>query len=179
MSKMSKAVAVLGVVAGLGVAAMPLATYATVGNTTNSETINLNVQVTDTIKLESNVNNLNLQVVNGATPATGTVDFTVTTGNSKGYTLNAVGTDLALEGGTDEKISMGAAGIGKSLWGIEGGNLTSGYVGLNTTTEVKRTTTAPAGGSDTTTVTFGVSSAADQAAGTYKGTATFTATANI
>ena len=32
MSKMSKAIAVLGVVAGLGVAALPLSTYAALGD---------------------------------------------------------------------------------------------------------------------------------------------------
>lgn len=46
MSKMSKAIAVLGVVAGLGVAAMPLSTYAAPGDAnTYSQSTNAQVQV--------------------------------------------------------------------------------------------------------------------------------------
>lgn len=178
MSKISKTVAVLGVVAGLGVAALPISTYAA-----NPETVNLNVKVVDKIELNADRTTANINATNGAdvTGQEDTVTLTVKTGNSKGYTLNAKTGNTDLADGSGNSIPAGAPLVGSSLWGMKGGNqVFQNYTGLQTTDQlVKKTTIAPTSGEDATAVTFGVTTATNQAAGTYTGTAVFTATANI
>lgn len=178
MSKMSKAVAVLGVVAGLGVAAMPLATYAA-----NPETINLNVQVVDKIELSASETSLNMNPVNGGDIAEATTDLTVTTSNTKGYTLNAKTSDVNLTSGENNIIAAGVpqANATTSAWGLKAGTKTfQNYAGLTTADQlVKETNGAPSGNTDATQVTFGVATAAGQAAGTYTGDAIFTAVAKF
>ena len=131
MSKMSKAVAVLGVVAGLGVAAMPLATYAA-----NPETINLNVQVVDKIELSASTQSVNISAQNGHTVdgQEGSVTLTVKTGNTKGYTLAAkTGNTNLVTGTAGEEIPAGAPNVNTSFWGLKGGNASfSTYAGLDT-----------------------------------------------
>ena len=178
MSKMSKAVAVLGVVAGLGVAAMPLATYAA-----NPETINLNVQVVDKIELSADETSLSMNPVNGGEIAEDTTNLTVTTSNSKGYTLNAKTSKTTLETTDGDTIAAGVpqANAATSAWGMKGGNQTfSNYAGLTTNDQIVKTTSAaPAGGTDNVAITFGVATATGQNAGTYTGSAIFTATAKF
>lgn len=178
MSKISKTVAVLGVVAGLGVAALPISTYAA-----NPETVNLNVKVVDKIELDADNTTVNINATNGAavTGQEGTVTLTVKTGNSKGYTLNAKTGSVDLADGSVNSIPAGAPLVGSSLWGMKGGDqVFQNYTGLQTTDQlVKKMTIAPTSGEDATAVTFGVTTATNQAAGTYTGTAVFTATANI
>ncbi len=178
MSKISKTVAVLGVVAGLGVAALPISTYAA-----NPETVNLNVKVVDKIELDADSTTVNINATNGAavTGQEGTVTLTVKTGNSKGYTLNAKTGSVDLADGSGNSIPAGAPITGSSLWGMKGGNqVFQNYTGLQTADQlVKKTAIAPTIGEDATAVTFGVTTATNQAAGTYTGTAVFTATANI
>lgn len=178
MSKMSKTIAVLGVVAGLGVAALPLSTYAA-----NPETVNLNVKVIDKIELTASESTVSINATNGnaVTGQEGTVDLTVETGNSKGYKLSAKTGNVNLTNTDSDTIPAGAPITGSSFWGMKGGNQTfATYAGLTTTDQtVKNTTAAPTSGTDTVTVTFGVTTSASQNAGTYTGNAIFTATANI
>lgn len=177
MSKISKTVAVLGVVAGLGVAALPISTYAA-----NPETVNLNVKVVDKIELNADRTTANINATNGAdvTGQEDTVTLTVKTGNSKGYTLNAKTGNTNLANGSSNLIPAGAPLVGSSLWGMKGGDQAfQNYTGLQTTDQLVKTTIAPTSGEDTTPVTFGVTTAADQAAGIYTGNVVFTAIANI
>ncbi len=205
MSKMSKTIAVLGVVAGLGVAALPLSTYAETGTPTDPAKVNMNVKVLDSIAIAvEGDDTVNLTSVNGAlvTEAgqTGTAKLRVTTGNSKGYTLwaQAESADGALTDGGSNTIPAGAPSTAApvaSAWGMKTNPFpgeTSGefvaWKGINGTSAAKNvvrtTTTAPTDtdGTDTysdTEVTFGVTTAAGQAAGTYTGVVDFTAAANI
>lgn len=108
MSKMSKAVAVLGVVAGLGVAAMPLSTYAltaqsedTIIQATVKDTIALVVEAnaTDAAAFDAATNTLTLSdnlIVNGPV-ASKSVDAVVYANGTTGYTLSIA----AKDGNTD------------------------------------------------------------------------------
>ncbi len=168
MSKMSKTIAVLGVVAGLGVAALPLSTYAAVttpetGDPTNpGDNVTLNVKVVDSIQIAVegddtvNLTSVNDKVV-GDPGQSANATLRVTTGNTKGYTLWAktVAADGALVEKTDpsKKIASGipstSAPVSASAWGMiyEGSDASASttdfltYQGLSGANQIVRTTT--------------------------------------
>lgn len=105
MSKLSQSIAILGVVAGLGVAALPLSTYAAdavdglkvtdQGNTEgsagdgkveNNATVTLNIKKKLSIELDKSTADL------GDGSQTAAINVTVVTNNVDGYTLNIAGT---------------------------------------------------------------------------------------
>lgn len=141
MSKMSKAIAVLGVVAGLGVAAMPLGAYAalpTEGYQT-STSAPVQVEVEGAISIASNIDTIGQEgVINlgKIMPGTVTEDMTnpleiTVSSNSNGanYDLymyatnkNNVDTDNAMIGlNTGTSIAAGTAASGTESWGYEMG----------------------------------------------------------
>lgn len=198
MSKMSKAIAVLGVVAGLGVAAMPLSSYAA---SQDIEQAKVQVEVGGAINLtldkaasdttsqwDSTSNTLDLgKIMVGATdPTEGTITATVETNDPLGYTLSI-------------KALNNAEMVGSNGGSIESNNLSGGkgwayktsagsWTALTTTDVVisaedaATTTKTPAPAEDaeykadaTTDVTFGVKADSTVAEGTYTGTVVFTA----
>ncbi len=109
MSKLTQSIAILGVVAGLGVAALPLSTYAAQPTPTNPAKVvdgDANDKNTDTGKVatDTSINLLiedvlsidtsaDVVLLNKANSFTGTaLTVNVATNNSKGYTLNIAGT---------------------------------------------------------------------------------------
>ena len=138
MSKMSKAVAVLGVVAGLGVAAMPLSTYAltaqsdeTTIQATVKDTIALVVEAnaTDADAFDDTTNTLNIGdlIVNGPVVSK-SLDAVVYANGTTGYTLSiapADSTNTAMVGATASNTATipaltanGALGGGVKGWGF-------------------------------------------------------------
>lgn len=206
MSNMTKAIAVLGVVAGLGVAALPLSTYAAptaIEGTGTPLTATKDVPVQLTIK-----ETLNMYVTDEA----GTADFTspvtigtgdiaaagayesapiavkVETANKDGYKLTIVGsadtnpTSLTLDGGTEEIVAGDLTSTTASQWGYKVNTMTGDTPAFADAWTGVSETAAPinslaAAGVQTTKVKFGANIIPGQLAGTYKGQVTITATA--
>lgn len=200
MSKMSKAIAVLGVVAGLGVAALPLSSYAA---TSAVKSTKVQVEVAGGISIAfvaptaqpegsdaeftfaDNNNLLDLKTITlGGPIKQGALGVKVSTNNPIGYTLTAsVQGDGALVNETGDEIPAGvpqASGT-DSAWGIKGGDLGDTWTKVTSTGVAVKSSTTVAGGegaqaSESVDVTVGANVKSTQPEGTYKGTLIFTAT---
>ena len=171
MSKVTKTIAALGVVAGLGVAALPLASYAV-----NPTTVNLTASLDDSLSLSVTETELAFDLENGGAVVTDATAATVTTNNGKGYDLKikAGSGGAALTSGTFT-IPAGEAAQGTSAWGYntDGGDT---YTAVTTTDVSIASSSAPTPVAGTTTnITIGVSADATQEAGTYTGSFVLTA----
>lgn len=226
MSKSTKVIAALGVVAGLGVAALPAFTYAA----STSGAVKLEAEVTSGIAITihsngdakdttyydadpTNAGNMGDPKVNTNTKyvkaedlftnwssaktslsqndkkedATSTV--TVYTNSNGGYTLTVNDEDEvnALKSGDDSIAAMSesnAIDAGNAAWGlkVDGDHAVAAAKSYNAVpvksadglkiAEASQKTT----GGTATTVTYGVSTAADQPTGTYSDVIVFTAT---
>lgn len=168
MSKITKTIAALGVVAGLGVAALPLTSYA--------DTVNLTANLNDSLALEVTETALTFTLENNGAVVTDTTEATVTTNNATGYDLNIkAGTGgTALVDGS-YSIEAGAAAQGTSAWGYntDGGSTYKGVTATDVSIAQSNTPTAAEG--VTTTITVGVSADGTQEAGSYTGSFVLTA----
>ncbi len=198
MSKMSKAIAVLGVVAGLGVAAMPLSSYAASSDIEQAQvqvkvggSINLTLDkaasdTTSTWTQQGNILNLGEIKINGDV-ATGAIDAKVETNDVMGYTLSMRAlNEGVMKGDSGIDIPNVAPAKGTAGWGY---NLDGGatFTQMPTTDTMivsdgntAAITPAPteegaAKADATTTVTFGVAADSSIPEGTYTGTVVFTA----
>lgn len=102
MSKLTSTIAALGIVAGLGVAALPLSSYAadvtvtdptavtSTDGTAVDQNVGINLTVDKTLSIDASADNVNLNKTNSFTGTPLTVK--VTTNNAKGYKLNIKGT---------------------------------------------------------------------------------------
>lgn len=220
MTNTTKAIAALSIVAGLGVAALPLnaqaakvidgtapdtgaeadATYdGTLDGKVTTDT-KLKLVISDVLSIETDntEDEVELTSTDGTDYASTPLGVTVTTKNSKGYDLSikASGTNAtvtSLMSGTDQivagtgtfDISQAVAGQGAALsnatnseWGYRINSLDAGnYVGITANDVVIATQGTPTVNSGVKTeVTFGAKIKDGQAAGTYTGQVTFTAT---
>ncbi len=186
MSKTTSALIALGVVAGLGAAALPLSTYA--DGTPKSEQVGVTLTIEDELTLEadkSTTDKVNLSEGND------NITLTVVTNNKSGYNLAIKGsgdnpTTLKSENGDEIAAAAGtfaaplALSTTDSEWGYRLADFaTDAFAGVTTQDVQIKNTTAPTGkdGEDTV-VTFGASIKDGQPAGTYNGEVTFTATNN-
>ncbi len=182
MSKLTKTIAALSVVAGLGVAALPLSSYAadvdvyaTVKDSLSVSTTNAVVRIAD--------------VVPGGAIATGSTTINVSGSSVSGYKLQIQGKD----GNTDltewnealdapavnpAKIATGDLNGATSAWGYRIGEGTAWAQIPTTATDIAGATSAAAPKPDSFDITFGVKAAGGQKAATYKGGVTITAVAN-
>lgn len=188
MSKMTKTIAALGVVAGLGVAALPLSSYA--ATTNNPATVDVLATVNGTISMTVADEEINVGTVTpGGEIASKSTTVTVSTNNEKGYKLEMTDSDTntnmlqidangdPLNGGAS--IPTGDMSTAASGWGysVDNGTTFNSVPPLGgTPATIANSTTAVT--DEATTVTFGVKAASGQAEGNYKGTVVFTATAN-
>lgn len=211
MSKLTQSIAILGVVAGLGVAALPLSTYAApvidgtqptegaVSGATYDGTkdgkvstdTNIKLVIDDVLSIDTDKTEVDLT----AAPHTGTVKVTVVTNNSTGYDLAIKGsaatnpTSLTNTAASADQIVKGdgtftdpaALSTTVSQWGYSVAGVaafTDGlYAGVTGTDQIIHSeTSATAEAGVATGVTFAASLKDGQAAGTYNGKVTFTAT---
>lgn len=199
MSKMSKAIAALGVVAGLGVAALPLSSYAAVVNSdpldvTAQAIIEESISVTadatdDTVKIENVTANQEV--------ASNSTTLTVETNNTSGYSVSIKDKDAVTAlttDGTDAANGIPAATEaalikGNKGWGFKTSTTTEGvtvptagqsYRAIETgpQTIASRASGASVADGDKIELTFGVVVDASIAAGTYEDVVTITATTN-
>ncbi|MBR0431954.1 hypothetical protein IJK16_03065 [Candidatus Saccharibacteria bacterium] len=175
--KTTKIVIALGAAAALGVAVLPLASYA---DNNYTATTNITVSINSTFSITATESVTATATNNGPVVDMSPV-VTVITNNSGGFTLKAKTTHAsgpALISGSNT-IGAGSPSAGTSAWGMKGGALGTTYTALKTTDTTVLTTSAPTDTSGTsTTFTIGVSASPSQAAGTYAGTITWTGTAN-
>lgn len=192
MSKTTSALVALGVVAGLGAAALPLSSYA-VDPATDKVGVTLTIE--DELTIEADKSTTDKVDLSG-TGHTGDVTLTVVSNNQKGYNLGIMGsaetnpTSLTSENGDEIVAGSGtfaapaALSTTTSEWGYRIAAMTEKftdglYAGVTTNNDVIKTTETPTGeAGDETVVTFGASIKDGQPAGTYDGEVTFTATNN-
>ena len=231
MSKMSQTIAILGVVAGLGVAALPLSTYAAPADqqtastpaegadmTVDSATVPIELKLGEYLMistsrtaadekvqlLSENVSGEGIDTAaTGADYASKGFNVNVVSNNTAGFYVGIKGTgttdhETDLWSGTDA-IAAGTLAGDTSTWGYKVTPATGETdTDLNATSsaslawvavEKKSKTIYTQTGLDKTAadktkgrnipVTFGAKIATDQAAGTYNGQVTFTATAGV
>ena len=173
MSKVTKTIAALGVVAGLGVAALPLASYAA-----NPTRVNLTANLDDSLSLSVTETELAFELENGGAVVTDETAATVTTNSGKGYDLNikaASGNGALTSTVGSYTIPAGPAAQGTSAWGYKtGGGDTYTAVTAADVSIASSTAPTPTAGT-TTNITIGVSADATQEAGIYKGSFVLTA----
>ena len=176
MSKIACAMATLGVVAGIGAAAMPLASYAV-----ESSPVAIKAIVNDTIQISTSTKEVVISTIKPGAEKIyeGSVDVTVETTDNQ-YTLNIKDSDntTALVSENGDQIAAGApSNDGETTgWGWKGGSQSS-YKAI-TTAEVPVVSAATIDKTATTTVTFGISAGEEVENGTYVGGVVFTATSS-
>lgn len=189
MSKTTSALIALGVVAGLGAAALPLSTYAD-GNPKTAQ-VGVTLEIEDELSIEADKNTSDKLV--DLSEGSDSVTLTVITNNQKGYDLTIKGsaeghpTTLTSETGSPIVAGTGIPTAPAALdnstdsqWGYRLTDWTANmYAGVTPSdVSINKTNTATTSTGDTTEVTFGVSLKDGQEAGTYNGEVTFTATNN-
>lgn len=197
MSKITSAMAALGVVAGLGVAALPMATYAQ-----QSGPVTIQAEVNSSIAVSAADELVDLGTINSGTPIHEKSTVVTVTGTGGFlYTLKVEDTDsvtdlVKVDGDgsyiaspTDaQKIPANAnLAKGTSGWAFKGGDLTAWTAmaasGAPVTVVNAGTLAAPTDDGDTalksnqTEVTFGVSAGSGLDNGTYKDQVVFTVVA--
>lgn len=201
MSKMTKTVAALGVVAGLGVAMLPVGAFAAPADTGaiygNPATQNVTFQAKVDDYIQITVAEAQVAVADAATTAknaAGSTAFAIKSNNASGYTGtiaastldNGSASAVMLGNTATNKIPGGTAPVaGTSAWGYKitvpigvAGNTVNSMTGATTDAKTfadKTGATAAAG--DPYTLDFEASVSASQAADTYTGQVTLTATA--
>lgn len=190
MSKMSKAIAVLGVVAGLGVAALPLSSYAVsdTANTTAQAIVGDSIAVTVADATVTMNNVMANQDVNEAS-----TNVTVQTNNATGYMVQIkdADTELALKttdgSGTADGIAAGVPAKDTNAWGFKASTTSANVdasasdsyraVGGKAAPKIVGTAAAAsATDGDVISLTFGVTVDTTIAADTYQDEVVLTAT---
>lgn len=186
MKKMTAAMAALGVVAGLGAAALPLSSYAA------TQTVPVTAIIDTTLSITTSANEVTVSnVVPGG--AIAHEDLTVTVGVNAGATAGANNYDLTIKdsdavtalvaaNGTDNiQAGVPADGATSSAWGFATVNTTTGVVGgykaVTTADQPIVTGGSLANAPVSTVIRFGVNAKSGQPAGEYKGGVILTATA--
>lgn len=197
MSKMVKTIAALGVVAGIGVAALPLGAYAKV---VTSDPLNVTAEVTvdESISITADAadNKVTIaDVVANKDAKEGSTVLTVQTNNTSGYNINIKDADdvtaLTTDGADTANGIPAAVPLtkGSKGWGFKTSTTTEGVtvsaaaqayraIEAGTQTIASRASGASVEGGDKVTLIFGVVVDSTVAAGTYSDDVVITATTN-
>ncbi len=189
MSKITSAIAALGVVVGLGVAALPLSTYA--ADPANEGPVTVKVTVNNDLALASDTSEVDFQELNSGSgvvvrekaaklTVSGTVKYKLSVHDTDATTAltlsNADGTpDTTTNAGIPNTTTLAA---GTSGWGLRKNG--GAWIQLNGTTPVELdsgdlTSTGSNGAPIDTDVDFGISIGAGLDNGTYQDQIMFTA----
>lgn len=186
MKKMTAAMAALGVVAGLGAAALPLASYAA------SENVPVTAIIDTTLSISTSAEEVKIaNVVPGGAIATEDLTVTVSvnsdaTGSANNYDLTIKDSDaitalVAADGVNNIPAGVPTANGANSAWGFATVNTGTGVAGtykpVTTTDQPIVTDGSLANAPVSTVLRFGVNAKSGQAAGTYTGGVILTATA--
>lgn len=196
MSKMTKTIAALGVVAGLGVAALPLSSYAVTSDpltVTAQAIVGESISVTadasdDTVKIEGVIANQDVKE--------GSTVLTIQTNNTSGYSVSIKDADdvtaLTTDGTSADNGIPASATLtkGNKGWGYKASTTTTGVSTAASadyrailadqapTTLASRSAGASEADGDKITLTFGVVVDSSIAAGTYSDDVIITAATN-
>ena len=190
MSKYSKIVATLGVITGLGIASLPLASFAApiplVDGTPKSANVKVQLTVGDAVAIAVNSNDANAgnaapnQTKNAATTvsyatnkSTGMTltvkDADVDTNMTAGHTGTVAGTDVIAAGRTQ------GATAGQGQWSIKGGLLATDTAMVKSNETALKVAESSAPVNTDVAVTYNISTGASQLPGTYEDTIVYTA----
>ena len=194
MLNSKRIIAGLGVVAGLGVAMLPLTSYAdTVSDTSDAETITVNVADTISVSVSATYASGSAIAVNQGEENTAGLTHTVTvagnTYNDYTLTVAASNTNLvhsSVSSATIPTLSEASSTLSAGSWGYQYTTAAGGsaYNGTWQPLSTSGSTIHSASGTKSTTysedwgVKYGVKAAENQLSGTYTTTVTYTATAN-
>lgn len=189
MSKYAKIVATLGVITGLGIASLPLASFAApiplVDGTPKTTNVKVQLTVGDAvaIAIDSNDANAGNAAPNQTKSATSTISYA--TNKATGMILSVKDQDISTDmtaghtgtvAGTDV-IAAGTQGAvaGQGQWSIKGGlfSADTAMVKFNETALKIAESSAPI--NTDVTVTYNISTGASQLPGTYEDTIIYTA----
>ena len=184
MKNSTKIIAALSVVAGLGVAMLPLSSYAA----TNSKT-KIQAQINETLSIATNYTG-GVKTVNitDLTAANETLSEVLSvTANKNGYKLNVKADTSANMNNADNSDSINALAADGTLtagkWGLKNVNPSDGtinstnYIAVSTTDKTIAHVATPVA-DNTNTITYGIFPKPDQKAGTYTVDLTYTVVAN-
>lgn len=195
MSKMTKTIAALGVVAGLGVAALPLSSYAV---TSDPLTVKAQAVVGESISVTADAADDTVtisDVIANKDVKEGSTVLTIQTNNTSGYSVSIKDADTVTAlttDGADAANGIPASATltaGNKGWGFKTSTETEGvsvatagqsYRPIETSpqTIAARATGASVADGDKVTLTFGVVVDSSIAAGTYYDEVVITATTN-
>lgn len=184
MSKSTKIIATLGVVAGLGVAALPMSAFALdpTGSSPQTTDVDVKVNIGSAISITATNDPSNSTVT--MTPSdidTSTLktEITVSTNDTDGYTLTVTDKDANtnLVNGSATIPTGTSISAGTAAWAIKGGLLTNWTAMVpNTETPLTVAQNSTNVSNEISNMTYGFSTAANQASGLYQDTITYTAT---
>lgn len=179
MSKTKKVVVALGVATALGIATLPLSTFA--ASSTSDITVKVKIGSVIALSADNQLTETNLNPNNVNTTALKT-RLTVATNSRNGYKLTVkdkdANTNLASTETSDVIPALaGNLTAGTAGWNISGGELNKAAV--TATDQVVKTNpnSTHASINEDIQMTYGVSTSASQAQGTYSDVIVYTATA--
>ena len=180
MSQINRIVATLGITTALGIASMPIATYAAA---TDSKNVTVKVNVASVIALSADSASTEITMNPNNVNTTGLkTKLTVATNNKNGYklTVKDVDSTTAMTSADTTETIPATAGVltaGTAGWNISGGDLNK--VAVTTADQVVKTNpnTAHVGIQEDIDMVYGVATSAAQAQGTYQDVIIYTATA--
>ncbi len=190
MSKYTKIVATLGVITGLGIASLPLATFAAPipldGSVPSSQNVVVQLTVGDAVAVAVDSNNVNAGNVSPNQTKNVSTTVSYATNHNTGMTLTVKDLDedtdmtAGLSGspvaGTNV-ISAGTNGnvAGTGNWSIKGGLLTSPNAMVKQSQTALKVQESNAPVNTTVNVDYDFSTGASQLPGTYQDTIVYTA----
>lgn len=190
MSKYTKLVATLGVITGLGIASLPLATFAAPipldGSVPSSQNVVVQLTVGDAVAVAVDSNNVNAGNVSPNQTKNVSTTVSYATNHNTGMTLTVKDLDedtdmtAGLSGspvaGTNV-ISAGTNGnvAGTGNWSIKGGLLTSPTAMVKQSQTALKVQESNAPVNTTVNVDYDFSTGASQLPGTYQDTIVYTA----
>ena len=182
MKTTAKIISALSVVAGLGVAILPLSSYAAETSRTK-----ITVTIGETLSIASDASGQKTANINNLTAADETMTEKLTvTANKSGYklTVKADNSQHMMHTDTTSKIEALTAdgALTAGHWGLNATNATAGVTG----TQYKAVKTSPVDlvtvntpvAGDVTNIKYGVFPASNQKSGSYSVDLTYTVTAN-
>lgn len=175
MTKSTKIIAALGVIAGLGVAALPIGAFAA---STQEVTVKVNIDSSISLGVDQAMTQVTM-APNQANTTSLKTKLTVATNNAAGYKLEVKDkdADTSLKSGTNTIPAAASVAAGTSAWNVKGGDkIFQSGAAITAADQLVAESSAPVASAQTD-MTYGVSTASNQASGTYQDVITYTATA--
>lgn len=175
MTKSTKIIAALGVIAGLGVAALPIGAFAA---STQEVTVKVNIDSSISLGVDQAMTQVTM-APNQADSTSLKTKLTVATNNAAGYKLEVKDkdADTSLKSGANSIPAAASVTAGTAAWNVKGGDkVFASGAAITAADQLVAESNAPAASAQTD-MTYGVSTASNQASGTYQDIITYTATA--